>query len=298
MSCILMYFALCGYNPELYKARTLQVITHIIFVCQILLAIFFSYKLFEFQYWLEFKKTKLGMINDVSEYLFALTTQWIVIIDSYIRRSTQRNFWQIFKHIDQKYHQHNSVQLGGYWVKFFEHFIFYVLFLFYILTDGFENSETTVSFMLVLVLNRNRVFYFLFYLELVYFELRNVEKEAKQMSKVGKIEFFRKFRNQTSNIKRFELDRMKYLREYYQSIYELSSHINSIFGRSNIVTVLCHLFVFVCDCNWMYLYRSDDDYFFDIGKPIQFKPISIKEIFTFHHFDFSQSFIVGFCTTC
>lgn len=237
---ILTFFNLCGYHPELYAAN---IFSHIIFISHVLLVLYLSlHYLIGFQTWMDLKKMKVEMISDISEFFFALITQWIVIIEAYIQRKAQRTFWQVFVCIVQKYHQNKNLQLRNYVLKFVESTMFIILFFIYNLTI-LDKSETSWTFVLIILLNRQRIFYYLFYLELIQFELENVASEAKRLMKTSKIRHKRK---------QFKSHRFKYLRLYYQTIVELLNHINPIFGWSIFVTILCNLSVFVGDVNWLY----------------------------------------------
>lgn len=110
-------------------------------------------------------------------------------------------------------------------------------------------------FFLLYMLCRNRVFYFLFYIELIKYELKIIEKESGDKSSSD--------RNETEI---FSRRRFLWLREHYQTIYEIKEYVNSKFSWSNTATVMYSFNLVLTDVNWMYrvIRRRDTNYV--VGK--------------------------------
>lgn len=87
-------------------------------------------------------------------------------------------------------------------------------------------------FRILMLICRLRFFYYQFYVEVINFELSVIEKEAKKMFETSMNDFFGGINNP------FELQRLKWIREYYAIIQKMSVFVNAIFGWSNVALIL------------------------------------------------------------
>lgn len=98
----------------------------------------------------------------------------------------------------------------------------------------------------------NRIFYYLFYLELIKYELRMIENEIKEVVRV-----YRNKRRRFANGKdvlfiKFEKKRFKWIREYFQSTYDLCHSFNHFLQISNVAAIPLMFQLIITDVIWLY----------------------------------------------
>lgn len=188
----------------------------------------------------------------------ALVTYWTIIIESYAQRKIQEQFWHIFKQIDTRFHRHKNLLMKSYFLKFFEFLV-----VFSIIQVALDNYFTMFhnhivcylfAYVVLVKMYQFRVFYYLFYIEIINSELKVIEKGIKFISKIS-----RSYCPWLSSDK-YPVNSVKCLREYFRLIYELSVCINSVFGLSQFATILCCFYFVLTDLNWAYSYIGDMTY--------------------------------------
>lgn len=109
---------------------------------------------------------------------------WTIIIESYIQRKSRRKFWQLSQRIDEQYAQHNDVKFQKYLIKFFVFSIFKVSIIIH------AHYVRNVLFHLGIILSSvleficfGRMLYYLFYVEVIQFELKVIENEPCEQVK-------------------------------------------------------------------------------------------------------------------
>lgn len=244
--CLLYNFNLWGFCTELTELRMNQAWTRLIFGAQIisscLLCAFACITLNQNHHkGADF----LSISNDVFKISGVVISCWLVLIESYFKRSIQRKFWKIFRQIrDSSNRSDHQLTFGNYFIKFG---------LFLIVVAGIEiymfNELASVisgwilffafSYFSLLIMQDLRIFHYLFFVHLLDHQLHGVELEMKLMADDS----------QSAIISR---ERFKWIRIYYDLIYELSNCMNEVFGWSNIATILCLFLRLVVDLNWIY----------------------------------------------
>lgn len=297
INCILVFFDFCGFYSEYRTTTTYRKISFIIFVFHLILCLLFTIYSIQLTIWLNRFSSKLNMVNEMSLFFIVLFNCWVVIIESFHRRKTQRKLWQICHRIDKYYARHDQVKLQSFVCKFLEYFIVYPILMIYLLRDVMLNAgvhiSAILSYSLLLQTCRIRVFFYLFYLELIIYELGLITNELKRKLDIYKVNKFLS-RTCTVNCKlnQFERSRFKWLREYYLSIQELSNCVNSIFGWSSFLTILFSFNTLFTDINTMYSFGYRKSIFYLVGKLVlicvDFKtPNSLIYFFSFFHLDFT-----------
>lgn len=193
----------------------------------------------------------LRAVNDVLKFTVLLLVYWLSILELYSKRYTQRQFWYIVHYIDTRFCSLQRFDLGKYPSKLR---IYFILSLFVYCIDFKQLfSVQFVSFWLcylyVVWIYQNRSFYYLFYLEWIKQELKRVKHETDEI-----VQTYQTSTLQTKNyvMKQFHRNRFKWLRQYYGSIYDLSDAVNSVFGWSNVVTILVSVHLILADTNRFY----------------------------------------------
>lgn len=70
-----------------------------------------------------------------------------------------------------------------------------------------------------------------------------------------------------------EIHDLKSIRDSFYCIYKRKSHLNQIFGWSNLGTILSCFHIFLTDLNWLYTYFSVFSFEIEIGEYLYFENI-------------------------
>lgn len=193
----------------------------------------------------------LRAVNDVLKFTVLLLVYWLSIFELYSKRYTQRKFWYIVDYIDKRFCSLQRFNLGKYPLKLQ---IYFLSSLFVYCIDfkqlfSVEFVSFWMCYLYVVWIHQNRSFYYLFYLEWIKQELKHVVHEANEFVYTYQTSMF-----QTKNyaIKHFHRNRFKWLRQYFGSIYDMTDVMNSVFGWSNVVTILVSVHLILADTNRLY----------------------------------------------
>lgn len=209
----------------------------------------------------------LGETNDTAKYMMILIVYCTIIIESNARCEIKKKLWIAFRKIDEQYCNHRNFKMQNYSWKFAEYFsavsISYFLYLRGLLKfAGGAFLYFWFPHVFLMLLYQHRAFYYLFYLDLIENELRTIERELKMT--IYAINDRRDHRNSLSM--KFERGRLKWIREYYELVYEISDCMNSVFGWSNLATISFSCLVLTTDINWLYWKWYNESYIYIFGK--------------------------------
>lgn len=248
IACILKISIAAGFCPE--SIGKYAKIAQFILVAHIFMIVFTSVDsvIFVKNQFENSAVTDLEILNEVSQRLFVLFSQFVVVIESYSRRKGQQNFWELYHHIDQRYAYRRHRSLLIYLLKFFEFFTMFCVVNIYYINVVIVNATDYGTLFVISFFCRFRVFYYMFYLQLIACELEIVENEAKQLFEENQ----KSACNHSMKIQKFQQERFLWLRRYYQLIWELNKCVNYVFGWSNFMNILCVLAVFLTHLNWVY----------------------------------------------
>lgn len=240
--CIFIMFSLCGFYPQLSTKTVIQKISDLIFIVHVsFFVLYTTYSVFTMNFTLlHFSQgidsmSFLETLNEFVPSFFTSITFCIIICESYFLRNNQRKFWQLFRYINKHYTSHTSVLYRCYSLKLLEYFCYCSISVFYIIIvlgvspieRGVLQGFVIIAQVLLLFICQVRPFYYLFYVELVKFELKIIENRTKHIHKSCQTEIFWKVCNQNHRISRFT-----WIRQYYQMIYKLNELMNMNFGWS------------------------------------------------------------------
>lgn len=180
----------------------------------------------------------LDAYNIFLYFVFAMSLYWHTIYDSYTYRYEISYFWQIFEKIDVKFQIQNNFKIRYYFI------IFIILSVgdcvMYIFATFFEHlSHTngkTMHFILLNVVD-HRLFFYLFHVNVIAFQLKKIEKKFKKLSVTSE------FNNE-----------LKWFRDYYKLVNEMSNCINNSFAWSNMLMILLFFLTLVTNINFVYRY--------------------------------------------
>lgn len=240
-------FDFCGFCTQQKPSKRYQRLISIIFVLHIILAIVNT--LIFIEYLNNQTIDTLGQINDAAKFSFQLSVYWFSIWEMYSKRELQKLFFDCFRRIDIHFNDHQSFQLCSYRLKFLAHQLLggfvRLISLRRVIGCGRITLGFWCSYVFILIFIQNRIFYFLFYLEFIKYQLNTILSFTKRMSELSQI-------TECCNFKAEYTTGLKWIREYYQLVYDISLNMNKVFGWSNLVTISFLFVICLADCNWFY----------------------------------------------
>lgn len=249
----LNFFAFCGFYPEFFGSLAKRINSQFIFIIHIFLGMFFVYY-FQLVFSIDkLKEFTVEYLYSFIAFLSAILTYWVVIIESYLNRNNQKKLWRILQQIDRYYAQHNHVCFRSYLAKYWGFsvsnlIIYFLLFCQFFMTFEYGSLFSTIflvgfllCFMVLLEFCTRRIFYYLFYLEVVQFELKLIETETLQIVNAFKSKCVYGFSDRNQSIVNFERRRFVWIREYYLLVWKLCDHVNSTLGWSTFAVVLYNI---------------------------------------------------------
>ncbi|XP_055295867.1 uncharacterized protein LOC129565239 [Sitodiplosis mosellana] len=198
---------------------------------------------------------ELGHVNDVIKLGGILFVCFLSVTESYFKRKRQRRFWHVFQKIEQSYRSRQSFRLQSY-LKKFAFFIFgSITSTLYLMFYSYHNGSLFINYPhfwftyeIVTRQYRNRVLYYLFYLELVENELKTIEGLARDAAQSSHCSMYKIDKRENSG----NQSDLKRIFEYYQLACELSEELNSVFGWSNAATISFLFGLILTELNWVY----------------------------------------------
>lgn len=250
MNNLLFYFDLSGFCTEFRKSLNQRVFDSLIFLLHIILVSIFSVSILA--YLTRLSADKLGTLNDTLKLYGILVVYWLSIFESFIQRPSQRKFWFTVDKIDKRFCSHRYVCFKSYICKFILCYVISILMHLNYVYRLFVVKHSELYFFwlcytALVLFYTNRLFYYLFYLEFIKYELKVIDQEISLI-----LISYRNVHNVVPSLKKFHQNRFKWTRNYFESIYDLCSTTNSIFSWANVGNVLLPFLIFLADTNWFY----------------------------------------------
>lgn len=245
---LLKFFDMCGFQTETSKFTGSRKNTVKIFLAHNILALTLTCFVFAHSMRpLLQNETLPYMVNEIYQIINGMFTYWIIIVESYVRRRTQQQFWHVYEYIEKHCRKCKQFVSRSYNIKFVEYFsvvtTIQIIFLTYFTHYVGNYFLFRIAYLFSQIMYQYRVFYYLFYLELIKFDLETIKNELKRIVAVSQQSCgFDGYECSATNLKR--------INSYYQLICELNKHINHIFGWSNVLTVLYCFHLPLTDGNW------------------------------------------------
>lgn len=252
---LLRFFDAWGYCTEFPIAKKYSRATLFIFLLHITLATMSFFIFAYLQYWnMTINHYEMHLIvNQVFHFSSILLTYYTIITESYTQRKVQRQFWQFVRQIDDRFHRHKCFTVSSYLFECTEFLVVFSLIqikisgYFATFNGAYRSVYYVLAYIPVVKMYLHRVFYYLFYVELVNFELKAIKDEVKAVHDVMRNDFLW-VRGSTD----FPIQNIKWARNYYCLIHRLSLCLNSMFGWSQFATILCCFYFLLTDLNWAY----------------------------------------------
>lgn len=246
----MFYFDLWGFCTQFKRSPRQRNYDRLSFILHIVLCTIFT--IFLFAYLKRPVQDNLGIFNDGIKLNAMLLVYWLSIIESYSSRKTQKKFWDIVQQIDQQFCSHRQVYFRIYIIKMVIYLTCLVLFLSNYICHILPDSELHYFwffFTSFQIYYNNRLFYYLFFLEFIKHELECIEKEVGEM--LNSLERS-KLQSAKEFLKKFHIERFKWVREYYGLVCDLCGIANDVCGWSNVAAVPLPFLLFMTNINWFY----------------------------------------------
>lgn len=134
-------------------------------------------------------------------------------------------------------------------VKIIEFFLFASLNLLALLVSlEMDRLMLVLPYIIIIRLCHMRLFYYLFCLEIVNFEMEAIDKILEGMQNHSNI---------TELIS---------IREYFHGTYEMMDALNEVFGCSMLAVILSCFYVLLADLNWFYTFYDWFSFAYVIGE--------------------------------
>lgn len=268
---ILNVFDACGFNSGTSKLSKNLVFIYIVHAIHLSMALVLT--LFEFHLMTEYYPS-LGLTEAISEslqYSAALNTYWLIILDSIIHRKSHQDFWQVLQQIDEYFYcQPNSV-IRSYMLKFCVYFMKTIsIMVIRLFISSFVDFIVDFAYIALFIICEIRMFYYLFCLEVLHFQMKMVENEVKIMMKILNLANIK--RNKSLNIDvisasyAFEQQRLKWIRGYFHCVYKMMYLLNEVFGWSHVSGISFCFYYILTESNWFYIHFREISYTHRIGK--------------------------------
>lgn len=272
---ILNFFDACGFNSGSSRFSESRRVSYFIFSVHILMATLLT--IYEFRLEDEYYAS-LGLSEAISEslqYSTALYTYWLIILDSIVNRRAHQQYWIILQRIDTCYSCQPKCGIRLYIFIFVIYFLKTMSILVIRLTiSSFVGFTVDFAYMVLFIVCEIRMFYYLFCLEILQLQLKMVEDEVKTMvfilNTAGSFRERQSLRMDIiSTCYSFELQRMKWIRQYFHCAYNMMDLLNQIFGWSHVAGISFCFYYLLTESNWLYIHYGELSHIHRFGKHIR-----------------------------
>lgn len=263
-SKILYIFDVFNFNSGQTKFSSNIHLAHFICVIHLSIATFatiFIYTIVEFLS----PKEYVEVVSELLQYLAVLFTYWSIIFDTIFHRQVQQRFWNKLKWVDQRIFSQSSLKYRNFLMKFVEFFTMQMCMLVISVAVTINNIKIDFMYNLLFEIIEMRLFYYLFCLEILTFQLEYIENELKNIQSVINIPKLRLL-NIRNSIYTFELKRLKWIRNNVFYLHEITVDLNEFFGWSHVATILALFYLFLSQINWCYVHLDEYPMVFQTSK--------------------------------
>lgn len=237
----LNFFDFLGYDSGSSILSYHRKVIYLIYLLHIfVVALLTVYKVY-LAFWLSlhYDLEMVEVINVSMQFSAPTYTYWMILLDSSLHRHGHKQFWNVVQRIDTSYcRQMNSLQ--RFIFKMIAYFSIAIpLFLLFQTETNFDYPGSIFVYLTLITVCQIRIFYYLFCLEIIQFQLNVIEHELK-----------------TLNITTCS-NQWKWFRGYYATIHDLTVLLNEIFGCSNVAAILFGFYTVLTDVNVIYSHHNE-----------------------------------------
>lgn len=251
--CFLTLFDAFGFNSRSTNLSKTQTTIYSIYLVHICLAIIFVVMeiYITFEYYPLLLLTEA--ISECMQYCVALSTYWLTIFDSCLHQQEHQHFWQLVQDIDLNFCDQRNFKCRNYSIKFAVFLIkTIIIVILRLVVTRYISLIADIAYTFLPIICEIRMFYYLFCLEVIYFQLKMIEKEFIAMKNklfATDVEHYAK----PVPFLTFELQRLRWIRSYFHRIYTMMDLLNEIFGWSHVAVISYCFFYILTEMNWLYL---------------------------------------------
>lgn len=251
MIYVLFYFELWGFSTHFEKSSYQRKKYRIICVFHCFSASLSTFEVIKFLQ--RPNDDLLGTFADALKLFGFLFVYWVTIFELNTNQHIQRKFWHIVQKIDDQFCSHQHIRFDKYIIKMIAFFILFSIMHinYYVIlfrSSGIKLLEFLIVFTLLQTFLKNYLFYYLFHLEFVKYQLKTINREARLMIGV--------YKNSITKVEKkfatFHHRRFKWIRDYYDTVFDMCDGINTIFGWSNAAAIIISFCVILNDTFWFY----------------------------------------------
>lgn len=241
---MLNIFDVFGFNSGFSILSRIRHIPFIINTIHISVAVFFTYHELDYlPIFLNYHKYT-EIFNEIFSYSAPLILYWLTIFDSILHQKTHKSFWDIFHRIDQQFYSQSYFTFKCYKIKLYEFFVVTLTAsIIMLLSFSFDYSYNVLVFICEF-----RVFYYIFCLEIMHFQLKILQKCIHTYKRNSLSEPF------------------KWIRQYFFCNYKMVEHMNKLFGWSHVAAVLFCAHLILSDMTWFYMIYEECNYIQSLGE--------------------------------
>lgn len=254
---MLNLFDLNGYNSGCSKLSKNKRYAYAIYVVHISVAAFLSMYIFHMatKYFARLKLSEA--ISECLQFTAALYTYWLIIFDSILHCQTHERFWSTLQLIDKNFCTQTKMTLRNYFAKLIIYLIKTIITVVVrLMGNSFASFDIDAPYVIIFIICDVRMFYYLFCLEIVHFQLEMIETESEKLKTTVErkiIESRRCRRSEVRNaIASTKFQQMKWMREYLHCVHEMVCLANQIFGWSNVAAISLCFCLLLTEIHWYY----------------------------------------------
>lgn len=243
---VLTFFDVFGYNSGSSKLSNRRETANSICFLHFLFALFFTCFTFYLKFRLSPHTQLVELLNHLLQYSSTIYMYWFTIWDSFHNWHEHYRFWEIYRKINKSFQSQRNFACRLFMLKIFSIILTTILSLsIYFLTVKSSAEPITEILAINIILNKLceiRIFYYLFCLEVIHFQLKSIEIVLKKMCKQVNLP-------PDSNVYRF-----KWVQQYYHCVYEMAELSNYIFNWSQVAAVSFCFYTLLTDLNWIFIH--------------------------------------------
>lgn len=252
LTILLKYFSFWGFHcvPSVKfggsTASSLIFVFHIVFCswCSFVVLRAFA----EQQAIMEF----LDALNFFLNFITFAASYWLIIFDSYTNQTDQNKFWKIYSKIQEEYGHKFDMKKWDYFVPSIVLLIgsssIYTLVL---IRENITGVATIMMNIAFLYIFDHRLFFYLLHLKAIAFQLWKIDNQLKEMMNTNPL---LNGDSERMHSIQFLHDRnqFKWIRRYYEMIYQMCESVNTIFGWSHLALVMLNFHTSVTFLSFIY----------------------------------------------
>lgn len=207
--------------------------------------------------------------SELLQYSTALYTYWLILMDSIVEQKSHHQFWTILQQIHVEFNNQQNFHCRRYLLKFVEFLsVVMAISIWKIATNPLVEFDVEIAYAILFEICLIRMFYYLFCLEIVQFQLNAIRHEMNSIKTLSDRSNHRKRKFSHSFDASEHLHatkQLKWIRNYVECVYKMTQYLNEIFGYSHVAAILFFLYFVLTELNWIYIHNSEIQPFHRLG---------------------------------